>query len=307
MCYIGIDGGGTKTVGVALDSSGNVLCRAEEKSINYCSVGVDEAVLALSRIVSALEEAAGCPAQALAVGSSALDERIRDALYAEFTEKIKADAHLSHIQNTFIYSDAYMALRALTDEERGAVLICGTGIMGLAENGGTLHSVAGWGDLFGDRGSGYAIARDGLIAALDYTDGLCPEGEALFLAMCEFFSISSAAQLIQTVYAEDFDKSRLAAFCPLVFAIRERGDACAARILDNAVHDVVRYCVSLGDFLGKRPFKLGFYGSVLTKNKRFYKAVAQELKRLLPQADIIIPETAAEDAAARLALRRVHS
>lgn len=304
VCYLGIDGGGTKTVGVAMDENGRVLCRATEASINYCSVGMDAAVSALSRITSALIASAGCPAAGLAVGSSALDERIRDGLYRDFLSRIEEDETLSQIPDRVVTSDAYMALLALSSDERGAVLIAGTGMMGLAADGGHLHSVGGWGDVFGDAGSGYWIGRAGLCAALDYTDGLKPEGEALFYAMCEFYGLTSAAELLATVYAPDFDKSKIAAFAECVAALAEKKDLASLAILDGAAEHLCRYCLSLGEFLGPRPFLLGFYGSVLTKNRYVQKAVIRALQEKLPQATVCLPTLSAEDAAAQFSIRR---
>lgn len=306
-CFIGVDGGGTKTVGVALDEQGNVLCRAETASINYCSVGMDAAVASLRTLVEALASEANRPVAALAVGSSALDERIRDCLYDEFLERIAADPVLSAIPDRTVKSDAYMALLAACDEDRGAVLIAGTGVMGLAADDGKLHSVAGWGDVFGDRGSGYWIAQTALCRALDYVDALLPEGEALFLAMCEFFSLSSAADLITLVYSPDFDKSKLAAFSSCVAALAERGDACSARILDQAADELFAYCRSLATYLGTRPFTLGFYGSILLKNNRIFSRLTENIRAKLPQVKIKLPQTTAEEAAALYAIRRIHA
>ncbi|MBQ2252866.1 MAG: hypothetical protein II328_02670 [Clostridia bacterium] len=306
-CFIGVDGGGTKTVGVALDEQGHVLCRAEAKSINYCSVGMDEAILALRTLVNELSEKAKLPVAALAVGSSALDERIRDRLYDKFLERISADPILSAIPDRIVKSDAYMALLAACEDERGAILIAGTGVMGLAADRGKLHSVAGWGDVFGDRGSGYWIAQTALCRALDYADGLSSEGEALFLAMCEFFSLSSAAELIAQVYAPDFDKSQLAAFSACVDALAARGDDCSGRILDAAADELFAYCRSLATYLGKKTFTLGFYGSVLLNNKRIFKRLSDRISSELPQAQIKLPQTTAENAAARYAIRRMNA
>ncbi len=303
-CYIGIDGGGTKTVGVALDQNGTVLCRAEETSINYCSVGMENAVCALSRIVKKLQEDAACPAHALAVGSSALDERVRDELYTEFCDRISVDPVLAPIEHRIIKSDAYMTLAALGDHKRAAVLIAGTGMMGLASDHGNLQTVGGWGDVFGDRGSGYAIGLAGLIAALDFMDGLRDNAEALFLAACEFYSLTNVADLLATVYAPDFDKSKIAAFSVCVSALAVKNDAAALEILNRAADDLCEYAEALGRFLGKRPFPLGFYGSILTKNDFIRSRVENTLRARLPQAQITIPETSAEEAAALLAIRR---
>ena len=49
--YLGIDGGGTKTVAAVSDENGNILLMQEGKSINFYSVGMESARFNLETVL----------------------------------------------------------------------------------------------------------------------------------------------------------------------------------------------------------------------------------------------------------------
>lgn len=306
FCYIGIDGGGTSTVAVALNQDGSVLARAKADSVNYYSVGRECAVRTLRALVCELTEAAGAPAAALCLGSSALDERIRDEHYRAFLADCRADEVLGSIPLFDVRSDAAIALFALTGAgARGAILIAGTGVMGLAsKTGEDLHTVAGWGDVLGDPGSGYDIALRGIRRALDYADGKATDGRALYEACLSFYGLSEIAELIPLVYGEGFDKSRIAAFGTKVAELAENTDPASSTILLEATEQLCAHARALCEYLGDAPFPFGVYGSVLTKNLGIRAAFFRYLQEAFPQAVIQSPTHSAELAAAQYILRR---
>jgi N-acetylglucosamine kinase-like BadF-type ATPase len=69
-------------------------------------------------------------------------------------------------------TDMAIAHAGALDGAPGAVLAAGTGAIAMAiAPDGSSHTVDGWGYLLGDEGSGYAIGRAGLAAALHAHDG----------------------------------------------------------------------------------------------------------------------------------------
>ena len=63
--------------------------------------------------------------------------------------------------------------------EDGINVISGTGSMTYGERHGTGHRVGGWGELFGDEGSAYWIAAQGLNAFSRMSDGRLARGPLL--------------------------------------------------------------------------------------------------------------------------------
>ena len=70
-----------------------------------------------------------------------------------------------------IASDGVTSLLGALGERDGAVVAAGTGTICVARRGERLAKVDGWGALLGDAGSGFAIGRAGLEAALRNADG----------------------------------------------------------------------------------------------------------------------------------------
>ena len=78
--FLGIDGGGTKTTAVVFNEKGEFVCGACGESINYYSVGIESARLAMKNIIDNLNiKSFRCAV----IGMSALNERAT----AQETEK----------------------------------------------------------------------------------------------------------------------------------------------------------------------------------------------------------------------------
>ncbi len=302
VCYIGIDGGGTHSAAVCLDENGVVLARCKGESINYYSVGLEKAIRTTEAMLIELVQATGHTVAACAIGSSALDERLRDASYDAYCQALSALPILKDA-DCIVKSDAFMTLGAL-DEAHGAVLIAGTGVMGLAlDEAGELHTVAGWGDVLGDLGSGYHIGLMGIQAALRYTDLTDASCLSLHKACLEHYQLNCIAEIIPLVYTPDFEKSAIASFAKTVCDLAEAGDARSLAILKTAVEHLIDYAQAPGSHF-TTPFSLGIYGSLLQKSPLIRKPFASALARKVPHARLLIPHLPAEEAAARYIIQR---
>ena len=78
--FLGVDGGGSKTTAAVFDDSGNFICRAVGESINYYSVGLENARKAMADLISRLSQK---HFECAVIGMSALAERAT----AEETER----------------------------------------------------------------------------------------------------------------------------------------------------------------------------------------------------------------------------
>jgi len=172
--YIGVDGGGTKTVASLgqLDLKGELICKGQGRAgpSNPLVVGYDVAAenieLAIKDALHGVanvdgEIAAGC----LAIAGCGTDSR-QDGISELLSRR------LSFQSLTFTH-DANAVLHAnVSGRPCGVALIAGTGSMayGSDVDGNTVRS-GGWGFRFGDEGSGYWIAVRGLNAAVKNADG----------------------------------------------------------------------------------------------------------------------------------------
>jgi N-acetylglucosamine kinase-like BadF-type ATPase len=235
--FIGIDGGGTKTVCVIGDETGKLLASATGGSSNIQSKPLPEVKETLFCLIEeVLEKSNTNPGQldtvyfALAGGDRPTDkQRILRALDSLTRQKVRV----------VIENDAMAALASGTWGEPGIVLIAGTGSIAYACSANNpISRIGGWGYLLGDEGSGYDIGRKGLSAALRHFDG---RGEKTILTerLMGHFGVSSPEEFISAVYSADAPKEKIAGVSKVVFAAAKREDRVALRIVDDAINELV--------------------------------------------------------------------
>ena len=223
--YLGVDGGGTRTTALVCDGDGAELLTVTGDSINYRSEGMEAAREHLRAIVAQIKEKTGIERfRGVCVGSSALFGRATEEETAAFTGGILTADRI------VMDSDLYIALKAARTDN-ALVAVCGTGSMAAAfgEDGKVLTR-GGFGYLFGDEGSGYAIAREGLFAAARAAEGTDPP-TTLTAALTEHFGVKDVYAFTDIAYDPPLPRKRLAAFAPRVTACAMAGDETADAIL----------------------------------------------------------------------------
>ena len=223
--YLGIDGGGTKTTALVCDGDGAELLTVTGDSINYRSEGMEAAREHLRAIAAKIREKTGIERfRGVCVGSSALFGR---------ATREETDAFAGGILSAdriVMDSDLYIALKAARTDN-ALVAVCGTGSMAAAFDGnGRVITRGGFGYLFGDEGSAYAIAREGLFAAARAAEGTEPP-TALSGALTEHFCVKDVYAFTELAYDPPLSRKRLAAFAPRVTACAMAGDETAEGIL----------------------------------------------------------------------------
>ncbi|MEV6632516.1 BadF/BadG/BcrA/BcrD ATPase family protein [Actinoplanes sp. NPDC051470] len=133
------------------------------------------------------------------------------------------------------------------------VLICagtGTVAIGVADDG-RWSRADGWGPLLGDRGSGYAIGRAGLAAALAATDGTGPPTALAEPAADHLGGMDLPA--VQRLMGSAAPTVRISAFAPAVVTAAGRCDLVAGAILAAAADDLARTAAAAGRRCGLSP------------------------------------------------------
>lgn len=256
---IGVDGGGSHTVAVAAQADGTVVALARGAGINYYKIGVQSARENLYRVVQELQLTCGSDYDMLCVGMSALDSEANVDVVREFA------GCLFPADKIEMHSDAYTALLGLTLGHPGMIVICGTGsILMLLDTEGVYHVRGGWGHLLFDAGSAYAIALDGLRAAVDAWEGLA-QHTALCDEVMRCFSLQTPRALIERLYAPGCTPDCIARFATNVLSLQKRGDVTAAAIVDRHMRHLARQTASL---LAQHPRvrQVGLYGGIFLHN-----------------------------------------
>lgn len=150
---IGVDGGGTKTLGILFDYDGNTKKRVVSGFGNF-SVNIEETI---NHLLSVLEELTE-DVEKLAIKFI----QIGIAGYSNFNDKEQLNEKLSKLYNceVSIVTDAEIALYSIKkDSEKNVIMVLGgTGSAVMYDYLGKTQLIGGFGHLLGDEGSGYHLA-----------------------------------------------------------------------------------------------------------------------------------------------------
>jgi N-acetylglucosamine kinase-like BadF-type ATPase len=199
-----------------------------------------------------------------------------------------------------IDEDVVAAQKGAFGGEAGAVCIAGTGAncFGINERGERARA-DGWGPLLGDRGSGYAIGEAALRAACLMADGCIAKTELLPQVLATL-QVGSIDELVQRVYAPDFDKSRVAALFPIVLSGAAQGDGEADRILRQAGTELALTAASVLKRLQIE--RVAVTGGVISRQSPVREGFEAALHMHLPNAQVHEPRFDAAIGAALLAV-----
>jgi N-acetylglucosamine kinase-like BadF-type ATPase len=285
--YVGIDGGGTRTRAVVAGEDLVVRGRGTTGPSN-ASRG------ALARVMEVIHEAFDDSLSAAGVGqaeirgiccgiagveATGLRQRLQWGL-----EKIFGYGRIQ------VTSDARIALAGATDGPEGTpaiVLIAGTGAIAFGRNAkGEEARAGGWGPLLGDEGSGYAIAREGLMAVVRELDGRGP-ATLLRTSVLSSEGVSSPAELLQKLHRAD-GSSEVAAFFSLVLDAARQGDEPSRQIFQRAGEELGLAVLTVVRKLGMEEthFPVATVGGVFAAGEMILDPIRSVLGPVAPAARI---------------------
>ena len=283
--FLGIDGGGTNTVGLLADQAGRILAKAEAGASNYHAVGEEQTKRVLANVTSqliadanaALESVACC--LGLAGVASPVDRKVIGRICDE----------IGLPENRILTHDARIALVGGAEELSGVIIIAGTGsIVYGTDTAGREAEAGGWGHLLGDEGSGYDIARRALQAVSRAADGrgVPTQLSALMLDALEF---SHPRNLIPWMHSVGKDK--VAQLAGVVFDAANANDSVAHGILDDAADELALAARVVIDKLGfSQPFDLVLSGGIFSHQPTFAASLRSRLQGLAPDARVCLPK-----------------
>ena len=220
--YLGIDGGGTKTVFKLEDERGQTIREVRKGPSNPNDIGI-EACLRL--INEGIQEVCGdisfsCISLYAGISGGGLTGNHAQVLHRNFEKYgFFAFDNGSDIEN----------LAALAKSPQCVLAIMGTGFITFAIDHDKRHRIAGWGQYFDDGGSGYTLGRDAICEALRALDGSGPQ--TLLSSLIEERIGESVDAHVSAFYREG--KKSIAGLADLVFTAAEAGDAQAKCILEK--------------------------------------------------------------------------
>lgn len=236
-CVLALDAGGTKTTCWLVARDGTVLGAGRGGPGNHILGTMDVVRTSFRTAIDDACAAAGVSGdavQAVVAGCAGIEAtgETRGPVERLLEECVPA------AQARMAMGDMVTAFHGALPRGIGVVVNAGTGAVTYGENGaGRAVQVDGWGSLFGDDGSAYAIGRAALRAAAKALDGRGAETslvDAIPRAL-ETDSMPAAAYLL---YGGGDTQARVAGLARTVSEAADAGDAVARDLLAAAARDL---------------------------------------------------------------------
>jgi N-acetylglucosamine kinase-like BadF-type ATPase len=279
--YLGIDGGGTKTAFVLVDDAGRELASARGASAYHLEHGLEGVREVFVDGVSSVVGEAGIDRDDIAFAFVAIPTYGEASREVPLLDELPARA-LGHDRYR-CGNDMIAGWAGSLGATDGINVVAGTGSMTYGEHAGASARVGGWGEAFGDEGSGYWLGLRALTLFSRMSDGRLPRSE-LYRLVRSAAGVEADLDVIDVVF-ESWGRSRgrIAALAPLVVSAAAEGDAAAEGLLDRAAEHLVDLVDATRRRLGfepGEPVPVSYSGGVFTAD-----AVRSRFVRLLASRD----------------------
>jgi len=220
--FLGVDGGGSKTEFVLINQAGDTLASHQEGTAYYLEIGIDALRAMLSRGIRATLDQASLPGAQLTYGFVGLPA------YGEDSHLL---AELDAVASPTLPGGSYRCGNDMVCGWAGALacrdginMVAGTGSICYGEFAGRSARAGGWGEVFGDEGSAYWIAREGLTLFSRMSDGRAARGP-LYELVRGHFAIQHDLDLCAAVNGNaQVLRSEFAQLARIVGEAAQRGD-----------------------------------------------------------------------------------
>ena len=308
MFILGIDGGGTKTIGTIARLDGMIVDSQAVGPTNPNSIGLEKAEMEIRHLMLNLKEAN--PQEfnqisAVFAGMSGVDrEQDKEKMINIFSRFFHDSCSIT------VTNDAINALYSGTLGNPGVVNICGTGSITLGvDPAGNIYRVGGWGFLLEDSASGYSIGRDALIHIFAEYDGFGKK-TAITQKVLSLFNISTPPDLIPTIYEGGKSRTVISSISLIVMEAANEGDEIALSILKKAgkemAQSICRLVRKLPEaMISESPVDIVLAGSIYKQASWFLPIIEEEVIEAGFISNLIIPELPPVSGSLYTALRSV--
>jgi N-acetylglucosamine kinase-like BadF-type ATPase len=302
--FLGLDGGGSKTLALLSDEEGQILGRGDGGPSNFHVLGPERAFAVLEQtIISAFADAGLhlAPIAAAVLGMAGVDRPEEHALCQAWARQFLGGAAVR------IVNDAQLVLEyPVAGHPNGSqiAVISGTGAIvygrragSVDENLSALERCSGWGYLFGDEGSGFWVGQEALRAVARAVDGRSTEGLSLVQPVLQFWGLKQPQQLITYVYGQAAPRSEIARLAKVVDELALLGDLAAQRIIEQAGVELALAFDAVArrlDFFTRQPLAVALAGGLFIHAQSLRQAFLQAVRQAgwLPDPITLVSEPA---------------
>ncbi len=272
---LGIEGGGTKTEWVLAD----VAPEGEPTVLRSGALPASNLKLTsdvqLARLFSVLPREAAHVGVFLAGCKTAEDRaRLRGVAAAAWPHAALA-----------IGSDRDSGMATAFRDGDGIIVIAGTGAAVHGRRSGREERAGGWGQLLGDRGSGYHLAMQGLRSVLSHFD-LNDEISPLAQQVLRTLALNQLPDLVDWVMGAD--KMSVAQLAPAVFESARRGNPEMRKVVRDGAEVLAEFTNAVAQRLDFPDARVALTGGLFTHYPEYVRMYQDRLAGLLPGAVVSV-------------------
>lgn len=267
---LGIDGGGTSTVFRLTEEDGTVVRTIVKDCVNPVDIGIESAKRLLESGIREISEGIPYFCVTLFAGISGGG---MSGTYAQQLGDFFSTFGFRRFQNG---SDVENVL-ALVPKNNCILVIMGTGFITYCIRDRHRKRIAGWGQLFDQGGSGYAIGRDGIMSALRNLDG---SGDQTALTELLTQRLGQTPEQHLTAFYEG-GKKYIASFADAVFTAAKQEDHVAQRILEDNMK-FVACMIETGQREFPEPVPVYFSGGISKMHEVLFPLLRKYLSKEIP-------------------------
>jgi len=301
--FLGVDGGATSTACAISDADGRILGVGHGGPSNHILApgGEARAREAVDASLGAAAAAAGLDRVEFVAAHFGMTGINRDTEQSRVFAHVVSGLFTAHIVQ--VDNDAAAALAGALACRPGVIVIAGTGSVAFGRDpSGREARTGGWGYLFGDEGSGFAVGLAGVRAALRARDGT---GRPTVLETQIPARVGRNLGEIPLLYYEGrAQRADIGALAPVVTEAAAAGDAVAASIVEEAAQGLAAAAAAVMTRLawpdGTVP--LAPVGGVFKAGRVMLDRLRAALTARVPSAVLVPPQFAPAVGALLLAL-----
>ncbi|MHC9084163.1 N-acetylglucosamine kinase [Luteimonas sp. RIT-PG2_3] len=290
LCYLGVDGGGTKTRFALVGADGSLLAEAQLGTTYHPHAGVDGIRAILAQGVEQVLAISDATRDDIAHAFFGLPAYGEDSRIAPLLDAIPA-AILGHARYA-CDNDMVCGWAGSLGCADGINIVAGTGSIGYGQRQQAQARAGGWGEAFSDEGSAYWIAMQGLNAYSRMSDGRLPRGP-LHAILNEALQLQHDLDICAHVYGtQSYARGELAQLSPLVADAATAGDAIALRIFQQAGQELALIADALRialDFSPGEPVPLSYSGGAFSAGDLLLAPFRQALRAASPSFELRQP------------------
>jgi N-acetylglucosamine kinase-like BadF-type ATPase len=301
MYYLGIDGGGTKTKAIIINSNKDIIYEATSGPTSLDTVSEDDAFAVLNDLLKTFVTENNIIFKSIFAGLGGIANQIDIKRLEVILRKLPGAT-----PNTLITgrSDMENALASGMLFDEGIVLIAGTGMVSFGRNkSGLSHKAGGLGYKEGDLGSSYDMGIKAIQLLSKSLDGRTSPS-ALTDALKRELDVKDTNDLISEINMLYGSRTKIASFAKLVTTHATQGDKDARIICDICAFELALSVKAVENVIQINEPTLVIVGSLGNASGYFRDILHKKINDMIKHIKIIEPQVDPAYAACLLAFNK---